>query len=164
MKCSALEIWWIRSICNEKSWINAMGLFQSVAAALLQWFLTIRKTTFGGIEQYSKQFIYLQLLHTRWIISSCQHSWVTSWAHRVGRWSSIKTAEDEVSDEVFLPCWICQVFTLHYLLFDGNERQCWLCLMDIGVQLYQIGSVIKLPLELAKGCQKAYYDLLIWYW
>ena len=27
-----------------------------------------------------------------------------------------------MSDEVFLPCWICQVFTLHYLLFDGNAK------------------------------------------
>ena len=31
-------------------------------------------------------------------------------------------AEDEVSDEVFLSCWICQVFTLHCLLFDGNAK------------------------------------------
>ena len=27
-----------------------------------------------------------------------------------------------MSDEVFLPCWICQVFTLHYLIFDGNAK------------------------------------------
>ena len=27
-----------------------------------------------------------------------------------------------MSDVVFLPCWICQVFTLHYLLFDGNAK------------------------------------------
>ena len=27
-----------------------------------------------------------------------------------------------MSDEVFLPCWICQVFTLHYLLFDENAQ------------------------------------------
>ena len=27
-----------------------------------------------------------------------------------------------MSDEVFLPCRIYQVFTLHYLLFDGNAR------------------------------------------
>ena len=27
-----------------------------------------------------------------------------------------------MSDEVFLPCWTCQVFTLHYLLFDGNAK------------------------------------------
>ena len=25
-------------------------------------------------------------------------------------------------DKVFLPCWICNVFTLHYLLFDGNAK------------------------------------------
>ena len=25
-----------------------------------------------------------------------------------------------MSDGTFLSCWICQVFTLHYLLFDGN--------------------------------------------
>ena len=29
------------------------------------------------------------------------------------------------------------------------------------MQLHQIGSVIKLPLELAKGCQKVYYNLMI---
>ena len=34
----------------------------------------------------------------------------------MGRGSPIETAEDEV----ILSCWICQVFTLHYLLFDGN--------------------------------------------
>ena len=29
-----------------------------------------------------------------------------------------------MSDEEFLPCWICQVhvFTLHYLLLDGNVK------------------------------------------
>ena len=27
-----------------------------------------------------------------------------------------------MSDEVFLPCWIFQVFTLHHLLFDGNAK------------------------------------------
>ena len=27
-----------------------------------------------------------------------------------------------MGDEVFLPCWICQVFTLHYLFFDGNAK------------------------------------------
>ena len=27
-----------------------------------------------------------------------------------------------MGDEVFLPCWICRVFTLHYLLFDGNAK------------------------------------------
>ena len=26
-----------------------------------------------------------------------------------------------MSVEVFLPGWICQVFTLHYLLFDGKQ-------------------------------------------
>ena len=34
----------------------------------------------------------------------------------MGRCNPFKTAEDEV----FLPCWICQVFILHYLLFDGD--------------------------------------------
>ena len=29
-----------------------------------------------------------------------------------------------------------------------------ICLMDTGVQVHQISSVIKLPLEFAKGCQK----------
>ena len=33
-----------------------------------------------------------------------------------------ETAEDEVSDEVFFPCCICQLFTLHYLLFDVNAK------------------------------------------
>ena len=37
-----------------------------------------------------------------------------------------------------------------------------ICLMDTGVQLRQISFVIKLSLELAKGCQKVYYNLLIW--
>ena len=27
-----------------------------------------------------------------------------------------------MSDKVFLPCWIFQVFTLHYLLFGGNAK------------------------------------------
>ena len=36
--------------------------------------------------------------------------------------SPIETTEDEVSDEVFLPCWICQVFTYHCLLFYGNAK------------------------------------------
>ena len=37
--------------------------------------------------------------------------------HKVGRRSPIETAEEEeVSDEVFLHCWICQV------LFDGNAK------------------------------------------
>ena len=27
-----------------------------------------------------------------------------------------------MSGEVFLPCWVCQVFTLHYLLFDRNAK------------------------------------------
>ena len=40
----------------------------------------------------------------------------------MGNWSPNETAEDEVSDEVFLPCWIYQAFTLHYLLFDGNAK------------------------------------------
>ena len=36
--------------------------------------------------------------------------------------SPIQTLEDEVSDEEFLPCWTCQVFTLHYILFGGNAK------------------------------------------
>ena len=27
-----------------------------------------------------------------------------------------------MSNEVFLLCWVCQVFPLHYLLFDGNVK------------------------------------------
>ena len=68
------SLWIIRGICNGKSWMKAMKLFQSVAAALLQRFLSIRQKTFDGIEQYSKQLIYIQLLHTMLTISSCQHS------------------------------------------------------------------------------------------
>ena len=34
--------------------MKAMRLLQSVAAALLQVFLSIRQKPFGGIEQYSK--------------------------------------------------------------------------------------------------------------
>ena len=49
----------IRGIYSGKSWMKAMRLFQSVAAALLQWFLSIRQKTFDSIEQYSKQLIYI---------------------------------------------------------------------------------------------------------
>ena len=74
MKCSVLEFYVIADyggiigIYNEKSWMKAMRLFQSVAAALLQRFLPIRQNNFDGIVQYSKQLIYIQLLHTRWTI------------------------------------------------------------------------------------------------
>ena len=70
MKCSALEFYviadygGIRGIYDEKSWMKAMRLFQSVAAALLQRFLSIRQNNFDGIEQYLKQLIYIQLLYT----------------------------------------------------------------------------------------------------
>ena len=80
MNCSALEFYviavygGITGIYNGKSWMKAIRLFQSVAAALLQRFLSIRQNTFDGIEQYSKQLIYIQLLHTRGTISSCQNS------------------------------------------------------------------------------------------
>ena len=76
MKRSALKFYGIavyggiRGIYNGKSWMKAMRLFQSVAAALLQRFLSIRQNTYDGIEQ----LIYIELLHTRWTISSCQHS------------------------------------------------------------------------------------------
>ena len=108
---------WIRGICNWKSWIKSMRLFQSVAAALLQQFLSIRQITFDGIEQYSKQLIYIQL---QFPPANTPDSPV--WAHRVERWCPIETAEDEVSDEVFLLCLIWHVFTLHYLLFDWNAK------------------------------------------
>ena len=58
MKCSALEFYaiavygGIRGIYNGKSWMKAMKLFDIVAAALLQQFLSIRQKTFDGIEQY----------------------------------------------------------------------------------------------------------------
>ena len=80
MKCSALEFYVIadygdiRGTYNEKSWMKAMRLFQSVAAALLGRFLSIRQNNIDGIEQFSKQHIYIQLLQTSWTISSCQHS------------------------------------------------------------------------------------------
>ena len=50
-----------------KSWMKAMKLFQSVADALLLY-LSIKQKTFDDIEQYSKQLVYIQLLHTRWTI------------------------------------------------------------------------------------------------
>ena len=80
MKCTALGFYviavhgGIRGIYNGKSWMKAMRLFQSVAAALLQRFLSIRQKAFDVIEQYSKRLTYTQLLNTRWTISSCQHS------------------------------------------------------------------------------------------
>ena len=60
-----------------------------------------------------------------------------------------------MSDEVFLPCWISQVF-IYCLTYYSMEmpRQCLFCLMDTGVQLHQIRSVIKLPLELERGAQR----------
>ena len=59
MKCSALEFYVISlsGICNGKSRVKATRLFQSVAAALLQGFLSIRQNTCDDIEQYSKQLI-----------------------------------------------------------------------------------------------------------
>ena len=77
--------------------MKAMRLLQSVAAALLQRFLSIRQKPFGGIEQYSTT---AQIHPTA--------------PHKVGWCSPIETAEDQVSDEVVLPCWTCGVFTLHY--------------------------------------------------
>ena len=80
IECSALEFYFIavyggkRGIYKGKSWMKAMRLFQSVAAALLQRFLSIRQNTVDGILQYLKRLIYIQLLNTRWTISSCQHS------------------------------------------------------------------------------------------
>ena len=63
MKCSALEFYVIavsgviRGIYNGKAWMKTMRLFQSVAATLLQTFLSIRQNAFDSIEQYSKQLI-----------------------------------------------------------------------------------------------------------
>ena len=57
MKCSALEFYviavygGIRGTYNVKSWMKNMRLFQSVAAALLQPFLSFRQKAFDGIEQ-----------------------------------------------------------------------------------------------------------------
>ena len=77
--------------------MKAMRLFQSVAVALLQRFLSIRQKTFGCFEQYSKQLIYIQLLHTRWTISSSQHSWFTSLSPQGGKvksnWTSWRWSE-----------------------------------------------------------------------
>ena len=90
MKCSALEFYvtavygLIRGICNGNLWMKAMRLFQSVAAALLQRFLSIRQQTFDVFEQFLKQLIYIQLLHTSWKISSCRHSWFTSLSPQSG--------------------------------------------------------------------------------
>ena len=63
MKCSALEFYVIvvygviRGIYNGKAWMKTMNIFQSVAATLLQTFLSIRQKAFDGIKQYSKQLI-----------------------------------------------------------------------------------------------------------
>ena len=70
--------------------MKAMRLFQSVAAALLQGFLSIRQNTFDGIEQHTKKLICIQLLHTRWTISSCQHSWLTSLSPQSGKVKQLK--------------------------------------------------------------------------
>ena len=40
----------------------------------------------------------------------------------MGRRCPIETAENKVSDEVFLPCRICQLLTLNYLLFGENAK------------------------------------------
>ena len=60
MNCSALEYFdiavygGIRGINDGKSWMKAwMRLIQSVAAAILRRFLSIRQNTFDGIDQYS---------------------------------------------------------------------------------------------------------------
>ena len=63
MKYSGLEFYviavygGIRGIYNGKSWMKTMRLLQSVAATLLQRFLSIRQKAFDGLEQYSKQLI-----------------------------------------------------------------------------------------------------------
>ena len=43
--------------------MKARRLFKSVAAALLQRFLSIRQKAFDSIEQYSKQLIYTTAPH-----------------------------------------------------------------------------------------------------
>ena len=72
------------------------------------------------------------------------------WASRVGRWSPIETDEDEG----FLICWICQVFTLHYLLFDGNATT-MLILSDAYWSAVTSDKFCdQLPLELARGAKR----------
>ena len=46
------SLWRNKRYLQWKSWMKAMRLFQSIAAALLQRFLSIRQNTFDGIEQY----------------------------------------------------------------------------------------------------------------
>ena len=63
---------------------------------------------------------------------------------------------------MFLPCWICQVTILHYLLFDGNAKT---------MLIYSDGYLSAVTSDklcdqtasrIGKGVPKAYYDLLIW--
>ena len=72
MKCSALEFYATEAyggligIFNGKSWVKVMRSFRSVAAALLQRFLSSGQKTFDDIEQY---------LETARIYPTCRH-WV----------------------------------------------------------------------------------------
>ena len=77
MKCSVMGFYvvtavngGIKGIFIGKAWVKAMRVCQSVAAAPLQRFLSIKQNTFDVIEQYSKQLIYIQLVHIRLTISS----------------------------------------------------------------------------------------------
>ena len=76
----------------------------------------------------------------------------------MGRESLIETAEDEV----FLPCWICQVFTLHYLLFDGNATT--MLILSDGYWTAVTSDTLcdQSPIRIGKGVLKGKLHLLIW--
>ena len=67
-----------------------------------------------------------------------------------------------MSGEVFLPCWICQIFLLHYLLFDGNAKT-MLILSDgywsaVTSDMFCDHTAIKIGKRVPKGI----LHLLIW--
>ena len=69
MKCSALEVYviavykGIRGIYNVKPWVKALRLFQSVAAALLQRFLSIRQNTLMALSSARNSAIHSTAPH-----------------------------------------------------------------------------------------------------
>ena len=100
-----------------------MRVFKSVAAALLQRFLSTGQNTFGGIAQYLET-ANMHLTAQHWVNNFLLPNTPDSpvWAYRAERWSPTETVEDEANDEALFLCWICPVSTLHYLVFDGNDR------------------------------------------
>ena len=80
----------------------------------------------------------------------------------MGRCSPIETAEDEVSGAVFLPCWICQVFTLHYLSFDGNATIMLILSDGYWNAVTPDTFCDQTAIKIGKGVQKGILHLLIW--